>query len=382
MANPRGDACLHERSAPAAILPPSPLTLMTPSRPTPAARCGLAALSLAIAFAGVAGPVAAQLSRAAITGVSNPASIVCARPGAGGAWCTVADRAGRFRIAGAGKASGAAAEPIPRSGTVRVFNMDCERAGVIVDRGGRQRGGGAWLDVRCGPEGCMRAPRGLLAYYPFDEASPDSAADQPNIAAPEALRLRGGAARDSGRVRGALRLDGHGWAEGGAGKNVGKGDFSVAVWVRADAGGWGPFGTLLDKRDWDPLRGYHVVLVRGESLVQLAEVEPSGVGGFNNYYSGVRGQRMMDGAWHFLVVTVERASPQGVRWYLDSEPAGVVSDPTARRGNLSSASPLYVGRHSTNSRGDFRGSVDELQIYNRVLTPEEIADLYGHPICR
>ncbi len=349
-------------------------------RPTPAARRVFAALPLILACAGVGAPAAAQglAPSAGITGVSNPASTVCARDGAGSTWCTVADRAGRFRITAAGNMSETATRRLPRSGILTVFNPNCERARAIVNRGGPRRGGGPWLDVRCRPEGCMRAPQGLLAYYPFDEVSADSGADHPNAAAPAALRLRG-EIHDSGRVLGGLGLDRSGWAEGGAGKNVGEGDFSIAVWVRAPAGGWGSFGTLLDKRDRNPYyRGYHVVL-GGEPLVQLADGRRAG--GYHNYLSGISGSRLENGAWHFLVVTVERASRQGVRWYLDSEPAGVAGDATLHPGSLSNAEPLYVGRHSFSS-GGFRGSLDELQIYNRVLAPEEVAELFGRHICR
>jgi hypothetical protein len=346
--------------------------------PTPAARYGLAALLLILASAGVRDPATGQGPgrRAGITGVSNPASTVCARDSAGASWCTVADSTGMFRITRVGVAPGTAKGRPPRSGTLTVFNPDCKRAGIAVDPEGVRRSGGPWLNVSCQPAGCLRAPQGLLAYYAFDGESQDSAADQPNAAAPAALRLRG-AARDVGRVRGGLRLDGDGWAEGGEGKNVGVGDFSLAVWVRNTKDSWGSFGTLLDKRDWNPIRGYHLVLNGGGPLVQLADA-----GRFGNYHSGIGGNRLANGAWHFLVVTVERASPRGVRWYLDAEPAGVVADPTGHRGSLSSASRLLVGRHSTHSSGSFRGSLDELQIYNRVLTPEEVAQLFARSICR
>jgi hypothetical protein len=84
---------------------------------------------------------------------------------------------------------------------------------------------------------------------------------------------------------------------------------------------WSAFGTLLDKRDWRPIRGYHTVLYGNGALVQLAD--GGRFGGWYNYDSGIDGACLRNGAWHFLVVTVERASPQGVRWYLDSDPLRV-----------------------------------------------------------
>jgi hypothetical protein len=260
-----------------------------------------------------------------------------------------------------------------------VYNPDCERAGVSVDRGGPLRNGGAWLDVRCRPEGCARAPQGLVAFYPFDEASGDSAADLANAADAAALRLHG-VVRESGRVMGGVHLPWSTWAEGAPGKNLGTGDFSIALWARIAPGASFGLVSLLDKRDLSPIRGYHLALSGGEPLVQLAD---AGIfDGWYNYHSQIPGTRVMDGAWHFLAVTVARASHEGIRWYLDGAPAGMVADPTDRPGSLSSASPLFVGRRSFSNDGWMDGSLDELQIYSRVLSPDEISVLLTRQICR
>jgi hypothetical protein len=315
-----------------------------------------------------------------IAGVSNANSTVCARDGAGTTWCTRADATGAFWITRADAAPGTATGNLPRQGQFTVYNVDCLGVAKTVDRSGPQPNGGAWLDVRCTPDGCVAPPTGLLAWYRFDEIGGDTVADFGNAAPSAALGLHGQAAHVPGRVLGGLQLSyNDGYAQGSAATNLGTGDFSIAVWLRGDpAPGWA-FSTLLDKRDNDgsALRGYHMVVDDYEPLIQLAD--GGAYGGWYNYHAGFR--VAPDGEWHFLVVTVQRASDTGLRWYYDGVPAGDVADPTARQGSLSSTSPLLVGRHSFYGSG-FSGAVDELQIVNRVLSPAEIATLYTRHSCR
>lgn len=314
---------------------------------------------------------------AGIAGVSDANSIVCARDAAGTSWCTQADAAGAFRITRADVPQGTGTGTIPVQGQLMVYNLGCRAVGKPVNRGGVQRNGGDWLNVRCRPKGCVAAPSGLLAWYRFDETAGDSVADYASAAAPSTLRVQGSAAWVPGRVLGGLRLnEGNAYASGGADKNVGTGDFSIALWIRH--GFDGSFSTVLDKRDSSPIRGYHILLYGYEPLIQLADAGEVN-GGWFNYHSGF--EAIPDGQWHFLVVTVQRASTTGVRWYYDGVPAGTAGDPTGRQGSLSSAAPLQVGQHSFGGRGMI-GSVDELQIVNRVLTPAEIYTLYVRHSCR
>jgi hypothetical protein len=322
-------------------------------------------------------PQAPQAPDAGIAGVSNAGSTVCAQSGAGGLWCTVADAQGAFRITQAQAPPGTEAGLLPPAGTFTVYNVACPGRAMLVDRAGTQRNGGGWLDVRCMPEGCVAPPSGLLAWYRFDEEAGDSAVDHSGAAPFRTLRLEGGAAHVPGRVMGGVEFPGESFAQGSAAPNLGTGDFSIAVWVRTIPGELWGYGTLLDKRDASPIRGYHILISGGEPLIQLAD---AGVlGGWYNYHANF--QLAPDGQWHFLVVTVQRASRTGVRWYYDGVPAGDVADPTDRQGSLDSAAPLLIGSHSFYGP-DYRGGVDELQIVNRVLSPAEIATLHTRHSCR
>jgi hypothetical protein len=250
-------------------------------------------------------------------------------------------------------------------------------AAMLVFAAGACAGGNTPRTMVSLPPGCVAAPSGLLAWYRFDETAGTSAADFPSVGEPSPLTLRGGS-HVEGKVLGALGLDGGAYAVGDASKNVGTGDFSIALWIRAAPGTWD--STILDKRDRAPIRGYHIKLAGSEPLIQLAD---GGVHrGWYNYFSGIRSPGLLDGGWHHLAVTVRRASREGIRWYVDGVPAGVVGDPTGRQGSLSSSSPLHVGRHSFHKSAPMRGAIDELQIVSRVLEPDEVATLFARHACR
>jgi hypothetical protein len=228
------------------------------------------------------------------------------------------------------------------------------------------------------PDGCVAPPAGLLAWYRFDEAGWHTAADHPNAAPASPLRLYG-AGGGTGRVLGGLELAGGiAYARGAADKNVGTDDFSIAFWLRLHGGPDNRFRSLLDKRDERPIRGYHLAMHGDQPVLQMAD----GRGyGYFNYHAGIP-PGLMDGEWHHLAVTVRRASPAGVRWYVDGRAAGVAGNATYHTGSLDSRAPLLVGSQSFSGPTLIGGAVDELMILTRVLTPAEVSALYTRHACR
>lgn len=83
----------------------------------------------------------------------------------------------------------------------------------------------------------------------------------------------------------------------------------------------------------------------------------------------------VDGAWHFVVFTVDRAST--AKLYVDGElkdEGSVISI-----GNLNNSEPLRIGR-----RPDwfslYNGCLDQIRFYNRVISTAEIAVLYSEQL--
>lgn len=226
------------------------------------------------------------------------------------------------------------------------------------------------------PDGCVAPPAGLLAWYRFDEAAGEMAADHANAAPASGLRLYG-AWPGTGRVRSGLELAGaNAYARGAADKNVGTDDFSIAFWLRLDGGSDTGFRSILDKRDGNPIRGYHLAMHGDQPVLQMADGR-----GYFNYHAGIA-PGLMNGKWHHLAVTVRRAAADGVRWYVDGRAAGAAGDATHRPGSLDSEAPLLVGSHSFSGPTMIGGAVDELMILTRVLTPAEVSALYTRHACR
>jgi hypothetical protein len=51
-------------------------------------------------------------------------------------------------------------------------------------------------------------------------------------------------------------------------------------------------------------------------------------------------------------------------------------DPTVRTGSLDNDSPLRLGSRSSSASGAFLGLVDEVALWKRALTPDEVASLH------
>ena len=75
-----------------------------------------------------------------------------------------------------------------------------------------------------------------------------------------------------------------------------------------------------------------------------------------------------DGSWHHIVAV--RKAGTGTELFID----GVMRDSDADRGDISNTEHVYIGCKS--DKNFFSGLIDEVHIYNRALTAEEIKALY------
>ena len=96
-------------------------------------------------------------------------------------------------------------------------------------------------------------------------------------------------------------------------------------------------------------------------------------GGLTNYSSPVF---VADGSWHHVAVTVSRALSTGILFYLDGV-ATQFGDPTLRSGSLSCTSPLRIGCESYSVDSLFSGTLDEIELFNRVLNPSEVVAIFS-----
>jgi Ca2+-binding RTX toxin-like protein len=152
--------------------------------------------------------------------------------------------------------------------------------------------------------------------------------------------------------------------------DFGIGDLSISTWVKtADNQGT---DVILDKRveQSGAVQGYVLFTVNGKLGFQLADGSGSG---FTNYGSNLA---IADGQWHHVTVTVDRDNPSGGQWYLNGNLVGTFN-PTGRQGSLDNSMPLTMGKRSDSSNpGYFTGSLDEVMLFDKVLSTAEVKAIY------
>lgn len=238
---------------------------------------------------------------------------------------------------------------------------------------------------------CVQPPNStLVAWYPFDEASGPSAG---NLATANLGKHLGGPVPTPGKVARALRFDGvDDYVESpssivtnfgpastvgacGGGYSTCPGDFSIDAWIRMVPPGGG-VQVIVDKRVGTPvIRGYSFFVGNNAVGLQLADGTGSG---FTNFSSNTLTPSLFDGNWHHVAVTVRRNSACGISFYHNGIYSGS-GNPMQRKGSLANTSPLRIGTRTAASplSGWLKGEIDELQIFNRELTPQEVQAIYA-----
>ena len=218
---------------------------------------------------------------------------------------------------------------------------------------------------------------GLIVYYSFDEADGKTAADESKNK--NDATLVGGASWEpnGGKIGGALKLDGAlSSAEDDDGGDYINGleVFSVSVWVKSDTipHNNGIFIAM------DPAGPDDSFTLRYDSAGFKAPAATSVIkAGFTTTGGGIQyesANNQQSTEWQHLAVTWSSGNP--VALYIDAELDDPEYNDDVRAGTISGATKFLVGRGGKDNGGtSWRGLIDDLRIYNRVLDDKEIASL-------
>jgi len=216
----------------------------------------------------------------------------------------------------------------------------------------------------------------MVAWWPLDEPTGPIAEDlvgdhdgdyRPNLSTGPTPVL--------GYVDGALSFDGvddYVEVQNATDLNFGIGDFSIDMWVKTTANSG--IQQLVDKRTGPPLLlGYSMALLNGSLIFQLADNGPSG--GFTNYFDSSNPDLFVaDGDWHFVAASVGRGL-NGLVLYVDGN--SQTFNPIGRAGNIDNTANLWIGaRHPISTVLYTNAIMDEIEIFNRALTPVEVQAIY------
>ncbi len=161
--------------------------------------------------------------------------------------------------------------------------------------------------------------------------------------------------------------------------------FSLAMWVRVAS--FGSLRVLHKIEDTETRRGIELFvdeftkigepyeLFRGQRIrVRLSHQWPE------NAIEVRTARHIRQGKWHQLTVTYDgSASAAGLRFYVDGEPEETETISDSLSGPIHNDRPLGAGDKAVGP--PFRGGLDGMRVYDRVLSPSEASNLAGdHPV--
>jgi hypothetical protein len=229
---------------------------------------------------------------------------------------------------------------------------------------------------------CVTPPSGMVAWWPLDETSGPTSNDIAGTA-------NNGTWMNSpvpvtGKVAGALSFNGSNYVDvlDDDELDFGYGDLSVDAWIYPT--NLSDVKPILDKREDNvQAHGYTLFLSSGILAFQLAVDSrdhsicgPDMNDACQNYGSGVL---IPINVWTHVAMTVDRDDPVGGLFYVNGVNVASFS-PLTQQGDISNAGDLWIGkRHPTDVASTskyFNGSIDEVELFNRVLTPAEVQSIF------
>lgn len=233
----------------------------------------------------------------------------------------------------------------------------------------------AQLKLLPAPE-CISVPEGLISWWPVDGSGVDAAGGNNVPSVYSTVYV-------TGKVDRALSFNGYSSrvtiassASLNFSSNV---NFSIEGWVKAWPGysplrpPFPPYPNMpiLEKRSGSDATGagYPLSLNQGRLAFWLGTASKTATNA-PLYISN--GPDLRDGMFHHIAATVDRSSTNGGNLFVDGALV-FTFDPTTRTGDLNNTSTLYIGAPtSTTANSYFYGLIDEMAMYRRALSADEI----------
>jgi hypothetical protein len=208
---------------------------------------------------------------------------------------------------------------------------------------------------------------GLVGYWSFDDGTATDNSGRGNNGT-----LINNPASVVGKSGKALSLNGTSqYIDAGNVLDPGSGDLSVLAWVKTTQGG--ALNMIVSKRNSSvgTNAGYQV-FQNFSGAISFA----FGNGQFFRARVDSTAPRINDGNWHLVGVVFTRTG-NGVI-YVDGAPAtGGSGSIVSQSGSVSNSVPLRFGLEDGAEPAFYwNGAIDEVRVYNRALSAQEIADMY------
>ncbi|MBN1669738.1 MAG: hypothetical protein JXR37_01815, partial [Kiritimatiellae bacterium] len=201
-------------------------------------------------------------------------------------------------------------------------------------------------------------PGGLVSYWSFDDEGQPGRDD----AGENDLTVNGATWTGSGRSGGALSLDGDDYAVASSYPGTWS-QHSVSLWMKSSELDAGTNSALFGRHDGTWAAGGLNVELR------FAGAE-AGEAAFEGYgaESVSTATALNDGQWHHVVATYSNGA--AAELWLDGASQGTVSF-AGWNGTVANLN-VYLGKAAVGEGKDYEGLLDEVRVYNRVLSAAEI----------
>jgi protocatechuate 3,4-dioxygenase beta subunit len=214
--------------------------------------------------------------------------------------------------------------------------------------------------------GCVNPPSNMVAWWSFDYSSRDARQDLTGFN--NFGTMVNGPLQVAGKVAGALQFDGvddYVEVADHSELNFGTDDFTFDAWIKTSEN----IGVkqLVSKRS---STGYGVFLNSGYLALTISAPSIAAMSWSPSVF-------VADGNWHHIAVTVSRTNKQGIVFYLDGV-ATPYGDPTPYQGSLTNSVSLMIGAQQLpHPSFNFKGILDEIELFKRVLTQAEVLAIYN-----
>jgi len=218
-----------------------------------------------------------------------------------------------------------------------------------------------------GKAAALAPEKGLAAHYEMDRAQGNSIA--PSGGHGPAGRILGKAEWRPGKTGKALYLDGNTHVDLGdtAGFEADQA-FSYGAWIRPEPGGAMAVVSRMD--DANSFRGWDLYLGGGKVYAHLISRWEADAIRVNTE------RALPPGTWHHVFVTYDGSrKARGVKIYVGGKPEKLQVTHDRLRGSIRTPKPLHIGARNPGSR--FKGLIDDVRIYNRLLQEPELAQIMG-----
>ena len=144
--------------------------------------------------------------------------------------------------------------------------------------------------------------------------------------------------------------------------NFGTSSFTIAAWVNRTASGT---NIILGKRVYPP--GYIIYFTGTQLVLQVNDASPNAyvVGAYTDYNN-----------WHHIAVVVNR-STNTAYYYLDGALQGTGTALNPATGSVNNSGYLGMGRDQSDGGSLFGGNLDDVRLYNRALSADEVRQLWN-----